>query len=145
MNTPDRCSLPRRLAAIVYDALVVTAVLFFAAVPVVLLHGGAVEESIPFRVYLVAVAFAFFGGFWTHGGQTIGMRAWRVWLVRDDGGPVRWRDAALRYVLAVGSWLPVAAGFLWALIDRDSRAWHDRFSGTHLVHVPRQRRAAQEA
>lgn len=129
------CGLARRLAAVVYDALLLIAVLFFAALPVVLLHGGAVEGSILFDVYLVGVAFAFYGWFWTHGGQTIGMRAWRVRVVRADGSPVRWADAGIRFAVAILSWIALGAGFWWCLLEREGRTWHDRASGTRLVHT----------
>lgn len=135
-----RCSLPRRLAAIVYDGVVMIGVLFAAALPVVLLYDGAVatmhdntvEASPLFRIYVLLVAFAFYGGFWTHGGQTIGMRAWHIRLVRRDGDPVRWRDAAVRFAAAIVSWLVVGVGFWWGLIDREGLTWHDRWSGTEL-------------
>jgi len=132
MSSTVRCGLGSRLAAIVYDALVLVAVLFFATVPIVLLHGGAVEHSPLFNGYLVLVAFAFFGGFWTHGGQTIGMRTWHIRLARSTGERVRWRDAALRFLAAIISWAALGAGFWWCLVDREGRAWHDRLSDTEL-------------
>ena len=135
MPPETSCSLARRLAAIVYDTMLVVAILFFATVPVVLIHGGAVDGSPLYTLYLLLVAFLFFGGFWTHGGQTIGMRAWRIRVVRGDGGPLRWRDAAVRYGAALLSWIPLAAGFWWCLFDRERLAWHDRASGTRLVHA----------
>ena len=135
MTSLRRCGLPRRLVIILYDGIVVIAIAFFAAMPVVMLHGGAVEGSPLFTLYLLAVVFAFFGGFWTHGGQTIGMRAWRTRAVRRDGKPLRWRDAAIRYVAALISWAALGAGFWWCLFDREGLAWHDRISGTELIRV----------
>lgn len=132
MPSTVRCGLGRRLAAIVYDGLVLVAVLFFATVPVVLLNGGAVEHSPLFNVYLLLVAFGFFGGFWTHGGQTIGMRTWRIRLERSTGERVRWRDAAVRFLAAIVSWAALGAGFWWSMIDREGLAWHDRLSRTVL-------------
>lgn len=137
------CGLARRLAAVIYDGIVLIAVLFFAAIPptvaVVSLADFVQEESAAFRlamgVYLLLVAFAFYGGFWTHGGQTIGMRAWRVRVVRADGGPVRWRDAGIRFTAAILSWIALGAGFWSCLLDRERRSWHDRLSGTRLVHT----------
>lgn len=134
------CGLPRRLVIAIYDGIVVVALLLLATVPptiaMVTLSDTAQEQSLVFRlamsVYLLLVAFAFYGGFWTHGGQTLGMRAWRVRVVREDGGRLTWRDAAIRYAAAILSWLVVGAGFWWSLFDRDGRTWHDRLSGTEL-------------
>ncbi len=136
---PDRkpCGLLRRLAAIVYDSFILVAILFAATTPVVVLYGGAVEDSWLFTLYLFGVAFAFFGGFWTHGGQTLGMKAWRIRVMRADGSVLGWRDAALRFVVALIAWLPLAAGYWWALFDHQSRGWHDRLSRTRLYIVDR--------
>lgn len=135
-----RCSLLRRLMAVLYDAVILIAILFCATVPptvvMVSLGSGMQEESAAFRlftgVYLLLVAFAFYGGFWTHGGQTIGMRAWHIRLVHRNGGTVSWRDAAARFSAAIVSWLTLGLGFLWALVDREGLTWHDRWSATEL-------------
>jgi uncharacterized RDD family membrane protein YckC len=129
------CGLLRRIGIIIYDAFLLIALLLFAAVPPVVLHGGAIEDSPLFTVYLMFVAFLFFGGFWAYGGQTLGMKAWRVRLRQVDGSAVTWRDAAIRFAAAITSWIPLGAGYLWCLIDRDGLAWHDRLSGTRLWHV----------
>lgn len=128
-------SLLRRLASITYDLLVVSAVLSIAAAPVVLLAQETLSTRAGrhlFQGYLLMVVFVFFGWFWVHGGQTLGMRAWRLQLTNTTGGNVTWKQAALRFGAALLSWLPAGMGFLWVLIDRDGRAWHDLLSATHL-------------
>jgi uncharacterized RDD family membrane protein YckC len=146
MTSPDDTSLGhtrfssllRRLASIVYDALVVTAVLLIAAVPVVLLAQetlSAYPGRLLFQAYLLLVVFVFFAGFWVHGGQTLGMRAWRLRLTNTVGGNISWKQATLRFGAALLSWLPAGLGFLWVLLDRDGCAWHDRLSGTRLRRV----------
>lgn len=137
MTEWNACGLGRRLLAILYDSIVVLAILFIATVPVVLLTGGALEKSLLYRTALQAyellVAFAFFGGFWRFGGQTIGMRAWKIRVIRDNGEPLRWRDAALRYLMALISWAVLGIGFVWSLFDREGRTWHDIASHTRLI------------
>ena len=135
-------SLPRHLAAMAYDGLLLCAVLMLAAIPPVMLAGGAAALQISpwhplFSLYLLVVAFLFFGWFWTHGGQTLGMRAWRLRLTDQAGRPVGWRRAGLRFAAAWLSLLPVGLGFLWALLDREGLSWHDRLSGTRLLLLPR--------
>ena len=137
MSELVNCGLARRLAAIFYDTIVLIAIVMAATVPVVLLAGGAIEQSLVFRtamrIYELLIGFAFFGGFWRFGGQTIGMRAWRIRVVRTDGGPCHWRDAALRYLVAILSWAVLGLGFLWSLIDGERRTWHDIASDTRLI------------
>lgn len=126
--------LPRRFAAIFYDSLSLLAVLFFATWLLVALAGGAFTPGHPLlRAFLCLLGGLFFAGFWTHGGQTLGMKSWRIRLVAADGGPVGWGPALLRCLAAVLSWVCLGAGFWAALFDRDRRTWHDRISDTYLV------------
>lgn len=131
--------LLRRLAAIVYDALAVFAVLYFATAPLLLLTGGeAVPSAHPgYRLYLALVAFLYFAWCWTHGGQTLGMRAWRLRATTASGAPIGWKLASARFALAGVSWLCLGLGFLWALADRERLTWHDRATGTRIVHLPK--------
>ncbi len=138
-GTVTAAGFPVRIAAMTYDALALAAILIVAAFPVVLWAGGPPRHfaaHLAFQAYLLAVVFAFFGWFWTHGGQTLGMRAWRLKLIAANGTPPDVRMAALRFAAAGLSWAALGAGFLWALVDREGLAWHDRLSGTRLVRLP---------
>jgi uncharacterized RDD family membrane protein YckC len=86
---------------------------------------------------LLLAAFLFFGWFWTRGGQTLGMRAWRLKVVDEQGRSLTWLLALRRFAAAAFSWTALGAGFWWAIFDREKRAWHDRLSGTHLVVLPK--------
>jgi uncharacterized RDD family membrane protein YckC len=136
---PVPCSLLRRLGAIVYDALLLLALLFIATIPVLIInHGHPVAAADPlYQGYLLLVSFLFFGWFWTHGGQTLGMRAWRVRVQNKDGKSITWLQALLRFLAALVSWAALGLGFLWSLLDRDRQTWHDRFSESVLVVLPK--------
>jgi uncharacterized RDD family membrane protein YckC len=131
--------LLRRLAAILYDALLLVAVLFIATALVLPLTGGeAVPRGNPYyAAYLLSVCFLFFAWFWTHGGQTLGMRAWKIRVQQTDGDGITWLQALVRFSVATISWLALGMGFFWMLIDRDKMTWHDRFSDTVLVLIKR--------
>ncbi len=88
-----------------------------------------------FQVWLLGWVGAYLVYCWVRGGQTLAMKAWRLRLVTVDGGPVGLPRAMVRYVAAVAGTLPFAAGFLWALLDRDRQCLHDRIAGTRLVRV----------
>lgn len=134
-------SVARRLGAMLYDSLLLVGVLMvalaFFVIPYELLLGQAPYENVLARflmqLYLLLVIAAFYLYFWTHGGQTLGMRAWRFRVIRDDGQNVNASDALKRLAWATLSLLPAGIGFWWALIDRDRLSWHDRRSGTRLV------------
>jgi uncharacterized RDD family membrane protein YckC len=64
------------------------------------------------------------------------MKTWRLTLVSRDGGPITWRQAGLRYVIALAGATAVGSGFLWAVFDREGLFLHDRIAGTRIVRVP---------
>jgi uncharacterized RDD family membrane protein YckC len=146
MNTSDPINLSqavspglfRRLAAMLYDSLLLLGVLMAATALAMIPLGegpeGRIESgNLIFRLYLLLVTTGFFVWFWTHGGQTLGMRAWRLKLLRSDGLPLTTGDALLRCLTALLSWAAGGLGFLWILVDRDNLAWHDRLSKTRMV------------
>ena len=75
--TPQNSSLVRRLAAILYDTLLIAAVLFLATLPFIALRGGEPVEpgNLLYQATLVFVTFAFFVGFWSRKGRTLGMQS----------------------------------------------------------------------
>lgn len=131
----------RRAAAWLYDLFLLTATLFVAAIPVVVATGATVTEQplarLAFQAYLLGIIFLFHGWFWTHGGQTLGMRAWRLRVVTESGGALDWTDAVRRFATAMLSLAAFGLGLLWMFVDRERRGWHDRLSGTRVVLVPR--------
>ena len=131
--------LARRFAAMFYDSLLMAAALYAAAIPAVWLHGGAAPPGDPWlRAWLGFVAWLYLAVSWTRGGQTLGMRAWRCRLVAaDGGGPVGWGRTVARFAAAIVSWAALGLGFWWALADPERRTWHDRWSGTRVIVLPR--------
>ena len=86
-----------------------------------------------FETCLLVIAMVFFCGFWVHGGQTVGMRAWRIRVIRADGGSLTWLRAAARFGLSVIAILPAGLGLWWSLFDAQKRCWHDRWTGTRVI------------
>jgi len=132
---PHRPTLVRRLGAMVYDFFLLFSILFMASFLLLPFTRG---QSLPpgdplFRIYLLTVTFLFHGWFWTHGGQTLGMRAWRLSIQCFDGSKVGWGRAVLRFLIALASWACLGLGFLWILVDKDRRAWPDLWSGTEMI------------
>lgn len=130
-----RVSLWRRLAAIIYDFFLLFAVLFFASLLVIVPFKITLEDSwYPLYIaYVYLVSFVFFGWFWTHGGQTLGMKTWHFRIESHTGGGITWFQALQRFVVALVSAVLFGAGFIWCLFNRDSLSWHDMASKTRLV------------
>lgn len=131
------CSLLRRLASMIYDALLVIALLMVAAAIVVVPTGSDIEAgTLWFQTYLLVVWWAYFAVCWRMGGQTVGMRAWRVQLVTEGGERIGWGSSALRFLVAGVAAAAGGLGFLWSLFDPRRRTWHDLATGTRLVVIP---------
>lgn len=131
----------RRLAALAYDALLLGAIWMMLTLALVLARGGAIPAgTLPHQLLLAASAAAFFIGFWMRGGQTLGMRAWRLRVERQSGEPLDLPTAALRFAAGLATAATLGAGLLWLWIDRDRLTWHDRAAGTRVVVLPKPRR-----
>lgn len=128
-----------RIAAMIYESLLVTAVVFVASFLVIPVVGEmrAPWQRHLFQVYILGVLFAYFSAFWLRSGQTLAMKTWRIRLVQQNGDPLTFRQAVPRFFLALIGLLLAGAGFWWALVDRDRQFLHDRIAGTRLVRVPR--------
>ena len=108
------CAGPlRRLGAMLYDTLLVIAVLMIATLPFLPLANGRVltPREVGALAYLywaweLAVVAAYFGFFWTRKGRTLGMQAWRLRIERFDSILPTWGDAMLRLSSACLPWLP---------------------------------------
>jgi len=143
-TAPVRAGLLRRLAAMLYDGLLLIGVLMLATALFLPLTGGEaiVSGRSPalawvYRAALLALIVGFFGVFWTLRGQTLGMASWRLRVEREDGALLGWGDTARRLGWALVSLLPMGLGFLWILFDPERRAWHDRLSRTRVVVLPK--------
>ncbi|MDH3712843.1 MAG: RDD family protein [Gammaproteobacteria bacterium] len=123
----------RRSAALVYDALVLFAVYFLVTAIAIALNEGENVSSAWLRLFFLVTTYLFFSWFWLHGGQTLGMRAWRLRLVDKNGRPPTLKAVTVRFIAAIVSWTACGLGHIWMLIDTRKLAWHDRLSQTFVV------------
>ncbi|MGR9106596.1 MAG: RDD family protein [Gammaproteobacteria bacterium] len=124
----------RRVAAIFYDALLVGGLWFAATACLLPFTGGKAiaPDQWLFPAYLLLVSFLFFGWFWTHGGQTPGMRAWKIRVVSRSGGPISWSQALIRYCGAILSLSAAGLGYWWIAFTREHKGWHDYWSNSRI-------------
>lgn len=128
----------RHLAIIIYDVLLLVATLFLATFILLLFDAGETFSNIKyfFQLYLLLVSFIFYGWFWTHGGQTLGLKTWKVKVLTFDEQPLTWKHAFKRFFTAMISVAFFGLGILWQLVDRQKHTWHDYFSKTSLFFEP---------
>ena len=146
--------LGRRLAAMFYDFLLCTALLIVTTFVYKLIlmsfigeaklralsESGSLDGDPLLSTILFFVLFGFFAKFWTHSGQTLGMQVWGVRVQNADGSRISLWQALLRFVVSIASWLCAGLGFIWSLVDKKQRAWHDIYSDTQLVRIPKKKK-----
>ncbi len=116
----------------IYDSLLLVAILMLAAAAVVIPTGAQVDPGhFAFQLYLLVVAWAYFAICW-RGGQTLGMKAWRIRLVTPRG-QITWLETVTRFLVACLSLISFGTGFWWSLFHSRRATWHDLASGTALV------------
>jgi uncharacterized RDD family membrane protein YckC len=134
----------RRFAAVIYDTLLLVAMLVILTT--VLVIGVLRVEITPqtvgawayvYRAALLAIIVAYYLLNWTRSGQTLGMRAWHLRAVTAAGKPLTLKSAALRLAWATLAWAPAGLGVLWVYLDRDHLAVQDRLSDTRIVRLTR--------
>ena len=131
-----------RLAAVAYDLLPLIGLWFVAAMLALAVTGGALDTQtfagkLLVQGFALGLSAAYFVVSWTRGGQTIGMRAWKLRVVDASGASLRWSQALLRFAVALVSLAALGAGFWWALFDPQRRAWHDIAARTRVVRLPK--------
>jgi len=137
-----------RLFALVYDLFPVLALWMLASLGFTLAYtagGHDVHDNIPpfsplqwvlwGTCWVIAGLYAVVS--WHRGGQTLGMRPWRLRVTARDGSPPTWRALSIRFAVGTLSLLAGGLGFWWAWIDRDRLAWHDRASDTRMHREPK--------
>lgn len=165
MSSIEYPTLLKRLLAAFYDGFLILATLFVATALTMPFTKGEVAASnhIYMSLYLFVVIYIFYGWFWTHGGQTLGMRVWKQQVVQLDGKPIDWQQAFIRIITGLPAWglfligilmwmvpdkieltqefssIPKWAfgliGLIWVLLDNRNNNWRDKLSGTHVITV----------
>lgn len=153
-------SLKRRMASMLYEAMLMFGVLFISGLlfSTLLEQRHALYMRTMLQDWLFLVIGLYFVWFWTHSGQTLAMKTWRIRLVTSDGREVKAKRAIARYLLAwlwilpglAAAWaldaknwmlavIPAMNILLWALsvyLDPQRQFLHDRIAGTRIVGVP---------
>jgi uncharacterized RDD family membrane protein YckC len=153
MNNPtDKpvAALWRRLAAILYDSIVIIAIWIVVGFVVLSMFGieeartveGEAIELDPLYQFtlftaMLGSALLFFGWFWTNSGQTIGMQAWKIRIQNADGSTINWQQVLLRYVTAPIALALGGIGYWWSLFDPQKRSWPDLVSHSMVVKTER--------
>jgi uncharacterized RDD family membrane protein YckC len=139
-------SIKRRLAAFVYEGVLLFGVLMLAAY----LYSSLTQQRHALvgkhglQAFLFIVLAIYFVWFWARGGQTVAMKAWHIRLVRAGGAPVNQWRALARYLLAYLWFLPALLTAYLARLSSPSQIFAlmaigaATYAATALLHPRRQ-------
>lgn len=120
----------RRSASFLYDCLLLIALFFIiTAIAIAFNHGEAIQSA-AYYLALYVVGFLFFDWFWRHGGQTLGMSAWRIKVEGMQQETISFSQSLIRYL--AGTLLFVFT-LLYMLLNPDREALHDKLSKTKII------------
>ena len=139
MDSPQQgfpAGIGRRLGALMYDSLLILALLALTGYIRIPLNGEAVT-GLAFQLTLLAEILGFYGFCWYKHGETLGMRAWHIRLVDESGHGVSLKQIAIRSLVGPISLACAGLGYLWLFVGNDKQTWHDKMSKTVVVHLPR--------
>lgn len=127
----------RRIICLIYEFLLLLAVLFIASFIFHLIFSDTHASYFRplFQFYLLIIMGCYFIWYWTHGGQTLAMQTWKMRLISANGEKLTKKQAVSRYLFALISIFFFGVGIIWALFDRDHQFLHDRLAGTRIIQV----------
>ncbi|MGU7771266.1 RDD family protein [Burkholderia sp. MR1-5-21] len=154
-------SVRRRLAAMLYEGVLLFGIVFFAGLAFSLAtqqRNGLVHHNL-LAAWIALVVGAYFVWFWTHGGQTLPMKTWRLRIESAAGRPLTAGHALVRYAFGwlwflpplalhpllglsvpvtlalAGAWIAIWAGA--ARLNPTRQFPHDLLARTRIVALPR--------
>ena len=124
----------RRSASILYDTLLVLAILIIMSIP---FFSFNLEENFSLKIivqiYYYLITQYFFVWFWVNNEGTLGMKTWKIKIVCEDGNKISYKEAIIRFNTAILSFIFFGLGFLISFLRKDKKCLHDFISKTVLV------------
>ncbi len=123
----------KQLLAILYDSLLIIAILLAATAVLLPFNNGNAIQGPIYKFYLLSLIFFYYGWFWHRAGQTLGMKTWKIRVINEYGRNPSWSEALLRWLFAILSASLLGLGYFWRLFR--PYTWHDRLSHTRVIDV----------
>ena len=124
----------RRSASILYDSLLVLAILIIMSIP---FFSFNLEENFSLKIivqiYYYLITQYFFVWFWVNNEGTLGMKTWKIKIVCEDGNKISYKEAIIRFNTAILSFIFFGLGFLISFLRKDKKCLHDFISKTVLI------------
>ena len=115
----------RHFFAIIYDTILVFSLIFTCIGLGVLIN---IEGKIVFWIITLPASYFYFVFSWVNGGQTLGMKSWKIKLEK-----ISYKDATLRFFLALLSIMAFGIGFFYKLTNKNHQTLYDTILKTKII------------
>ena len=122
----------KRFFAMIYDGLILTGLWLSSGFVVVLVTSGAPPTWFT-QVVLSLITFGYFIVSWVKGGQTLGLRAWRLQVVEEHQAKVTWKSGIIRTAAGLVTFAPIGITLITAFLNAERKTLYDRWSKTHVI------------
>ena len=128
----------KRVLALVYDSLLIGAIVLVLSLLLVFVNGGYPESGsfVSFIQFFILI-FAgpiFYSYFWiANKGQTTGMQAWKIQLVTVDETELNIKKTMLRCLISTNSLICFGLVYFWILYDKNNLSWSDKLTKTKVI------------
>ena len=138
---PNLAGLGKRLGAFIIDSVILAVLAVLTLASGIILTETAfiinpetlVNLLIPLYLVLLLLSSTYFIFLQGFSGKTIGKMVMGIKVVKDNGEPIGFWEALLRWLGYFISALFVFLGFIWAIFDSKNQTWHDKFVGTYVI------------
>lgn len=128
----------KHIAAFVYDIFPVVGILLLTSFVTLIIRNGqeVARNTIWFDVLLFCEVAFYYVYSWKIGGQTLGMRAWKMKIIPNDKNQatLTWTQALVRFLVGIVSCFG-GIGIFWKVITKDKTTWMDKVSNSKTLIV----------
>ena len=122
----------KRLFAMSYDGLILTGLWLTSGFILILITSGAPPTGLT-QAVLCLITLGYFIVSWVKGGQTLGLRAWRLQVVEEHQAKVTWKSAITRTAAGLVTLAPIGVTLVTAFLNPERKTLYDRWSHTQVI------------
>lgn len=135
-----RTPIWKHFAAFIYDVFPIAGIFLLTSLIVLLVRNGVEVErySLWFTTVLLAEVALYYIYSWKLGGQTLGMRAWKIKIIpnKSNQHQLTWGQAIARFFVGILSTALLGLGLFWKILSQSNRSWMDLVSGSDTQNIP---------
>ncbi len=133
MTNIHKSKLLKQLAALIYDIFPILGMFLVTSLLFIFLRAGkeVAPQTLWFQIILFLEVFFYFSYSWKKGGQTIGMKAWKIGI--SNHSTLTWPNVTLRFLTGLLSTIMLGAGLWYSLFNPKKLSWMDLACGQPVV------------